>query len=239
MKKTPYFLLSLIIACLLPWQAKAALFEDSDARRSILDLRAKVNEKADKTALLELSSQNEALKEEVARLRGKVEVLTNELRNLQQKQKDFYVDLDNRLGKFEPQQVTVDGKSTVVPAEEMQAFGKAESAFQSGSYKEAASEYNAFLRKYPKSDLVVLAQYGLGNSYYLLQEYKNALSAHAVLVKRFPGSEKAPEAMLSMASSHLGLKDLWAAKKTLNTIIEKYPDSESAAEAKERLKKME
>lgn len=239
MSKTPYFLLSLIIACLLPWQAKAALFEDTDARRSILDLRAKVNDKADKAALLELSSQNEALKEEVAKLHGQVELLTNELRTLQQKQKDFYVDLDNRLGRFEPQHVTVDGKSSVIQPEEKQAFDKAEAAFQEGNYKEAVSGYNTFLRKYPKSGLAVLAQYGLGNSYYLLQDYKNALSTHAVLVKRYPESEKAPEAMLSMASSHLGLKDIWAAKKTLNTIVEKYPDSESAAEAKERLKKME
>jgi tol-pal system protein YbgF len=239
MNKTPYFLLSLIIACMLPWQAKAALFEDDDARRSILDLRAKVNDKADKAALLELSAQNETLKQEVARLRGQVEVLMNELRTLQQKQKDFYVDLDNRVGKFEPQQVTVDGKSAVIQPEEKQAFDKAEAAFQGGKYKDAASGYAQFLKRYPKSGLAVLAQFGLGNSWYLLKDYKNALSTQAVLVKRYPESEKVPEAMLNMASSHLGLKDLWAAKKTLNTIIEKYPDSEAATEAKERLKQMQ
>ncbi|MDL2284994.1 tol-pal system protein YbgF [Oxalobacter sp. OttesenSCG-928-P03] len=239
MNKTPYFFLSLVIACMLPWQAKAALFEDADARRSILDLRAKVNEKADKDALLELSRQNETLKEEVARLRGQVEVLTNELKTLQQKQRDFYVDLDNRVGKFEPQQVTVDGKNAVIQPEEKQAFDKAEAAFQAGDYKEAVSAYNTFLRRFPKSGVAVLAQYGLGNSYYLLKDYKNALSAHAVLVKRYPESEKVPETMLTMASCHLGLKDLWAAKKTLNTIVEKYPESEAAAEAKQRLKQME
>lgn len=228
-----------MVACILPWQAKAALFEDSDARRSILDLRTKVNEKADKTALLELSNQNELLKQEVAKLRGQVEVLMNEIQVLQQKQNNFYVDLDNRLGKFEPQQLVVDGKNVVIQPAESQAFDKAEAAFQAGDYKQAASAYDTFLRRYPKSGIAVLAQYGLGNAYYLLQDYKNALSAHAVLLKRYPDSEKIPDAMLSMASSHLGLKDLWAAKKTLNTIVKKYPDTEAAKEATERLKKME
>ncbi len=239
MNKISCFLLSLIVACVLPWQAEAALFEDSDARRSILDLRTKVNEKADKTALLELSNQNELLKQEVAKLRGQIEVLMNEIQILQQKQKNFYVDLDNRLGKFEPQELVVDGKNVVIQPAESQAFEKAEAAFQAGDYKEAASAYSAFLRRYPKSGIAVLAQYGLGNAYYLLQEYKNALSAHAVLLKRYPESEKNPDAMLSMASSHLGLKDLWAAKKTLNTLIKKYPNTEAAKEAAERLKKME
>lgn len=239
MKKTPYFLLSLIIACLLPFQAKAALFEDTDARRSILDLRKKLNEKADNSALLELSNQNEMLKQEVAKLHGQVEVLMNEVRMLQQKQKDFYVDLDNRLEQFEPQQVVVDGKSFVIQPKEMQAFNKAESAFQSGNYTEAAKAYSSFLRSYSKSGLAVLAQYGLGNAYYLSKEYKNALSAYAVLVKRYPKSEKVPDAMLSMASSHLGLQDLWAAKKTLNTIVQKYPSTEAAIQAADRLKKME
>lgn len=239
MNKVPYFLLSLVIACMLPWQAKAALFEDSDARRSILDLRTKVNDKADKAALLELSQQNEALRQEIAKLRGQVEVLTNEFQTLQQKQKDFYVDLDNRLRKFEPQQVTVDGKSAVIQPEERKTFDTAESAFQAGNYKEAVSGYSAFLRRYPKSGLAVLAQFGLGNSYYLMKEYKSALSTHAILLKRYPESDKVPEAMLNMASSHLGLKDMWAARKTLNAIIEKYPESDIAEQAKQRLKQME
>ncbi|MDR1310765.1 MAG: tol-pal system protein YbgF, partial [Burkholderiaceae bacterium] len=71
---------AILLVCLFPFQASAALFEDTDARRSILDLRARMNEKADKSAMLELSKQNELLRQEVDRLRGQIEVLTNELR---------------------------------------------------------------------------------------------------------------------------------------------------------------
>jgi len=101
--------------------AHAGLFDDDEARRAILDIRNKIDaiqrdldNKADKTSALGLSDQNDQVKQEIARLRGQVEVLTNELANTQQRQKDFYVDLDARLRKLEPQQVTVDGKEVSV-----------------------------------------------------------------------------------------------------------------------------
>ncbi|HTN66245.1 MAG TPA: YbgF trimerization domain-containing protein, partial [Burkholderiaceae bacterium] len=101
--------------------ANAGLFDDDEARRAILDIRNKIdaiqrdlNNKADKTSALGLADQNDQVKQEIAKLRGQVEVLTNELANTQQRQKDFYVDLDARLRKLEPQQVTVDGKEVSV-----------------------------------------------------------------------------------------------------------------------------
>src|SRR6478672_3571811 len=80
-----------------PLQAHAGLFDDDEARRAILDLRsridavnARVDGKADKTSSLDLSGQNEQLRNEIAKLRGQIEVLTNEVANAQRRQKDFY-----------------------------------------------------------------------------------------------------------------------------------------------------
>ena len=67
-----------------------AFFEDDEARRHILDLREK---KADKTSLIELQSQNDALKQEIADLRGQIEVLTQKTAEMESRQKDFYLDL--------------------------------------------------------------------------------------------------------------------------------------------------
>lgn len=229
------FILPLALALSIPFQANAALFGDDEARRSILDLREK---KADKTAIIELANQNQLLREEINTLRGKIEELTNEVQSLKQKQNSFYDDLDARLGKFEPQQMTVDGKSGLVQPDERRLFDKSEAAFQAGTYKEAATYYNTFLKRYPKSVLAVIAQYGLGNAYYLQKDYKNALTAHSVVVKRYPESEKAPDAMLNMASSYIGMQDLASAKKTLSALVEKYPHSEAAADARDKLKKI-
>ena len=103
MKRQSRLLIALLVAC--TWfpvhEACAALFEDDEARRHILDMRAKMKEveeeKADKASLLEVANQNEALREEIARLRGQIEVLTNQVDTLESRQKDFYLDIDTSL----------------------------------------------------------------------------------------------------------------------------------------------
>ena len=52
--------------------------------------------------LLDVNAQLDSLKQEIARLRGQIEVLTNELENSARRQKDFYVDLDGRLRRPRP-----------------------------------------------------------------------------------------------------------------------------------------
>ena len=105
--------------------AAPGLFDDDEARKAILDLRAKVTaltarldakleEKADKTGLLELNNQNEQLRAEIASLRGQIVVLMNELANAQKRQQDFYADLDKRLRALEPKKVSVDGREVTI-----------------------------------------------------------------------------------------------------------------------------
>lgn len=225
-----------------PLQAQAALFEDSEARRAILDVRKRldnmqneINAKADKSNNFDLNNQNEQLRQEIARLRGQIEVLTNELANMQKRQKDFYVDLDNRLRKLEPQLVTIDGKEVSVEQAEQRAYDAALAHFKAGNYAEAGSAFYDFTRRYPQSGLAPSAQYWLGNSYYAQRDYRNAIAAQQVVVKNHPDSPKAPDALLNIASCQMELKDRPAAKKTLETLIAQYPDAPAAQTAKERL----
>ncbi len=225
-----------------PLQAQAALFEDEEARKAILDIRARlnnmqseINAKADKSNNFELNNQNEQLKQEIARLRGQIEVLTNELANTQKRQKDFYVDLDNRLRKMEPQKITVDGKEVSVEQAEQRSYDAALAYFKEGDYKSAGASFYDFTRRYPQSGLAPSAQYWLGNTYYAQRDYRNAIAAQQVVVKNHPDSPKAADALLNIASCYMELKDKVAAKKTLETLVAQYPDSSSAQTAKERL----
>lgn len=227
---------------LAPLQAGAALFEDEEARRAILDIRARlnnlqneVNAKADKTNSLDLNSQNEQLRQEIARLRGQIELLTNELANAQKRQKDFYVDLDNRLRKLEPQMVSIDGKEFSVEQTEQRTYDAALAYFKAGDYKNAAAAFSDFTRRYPNSGLAPSAHYWLGNTYYALRDYKNAISAQQVVVKNFPDNPKAADAMLNIASCQLELKDRAGARKTLETLVAQYGGSPAAQTAQERL----
>ena len=230
----------------IPLQAQAGLFDDDEARRAILDMRnrteavaremnSRMDGKADKTALLELVNQNEQLRQEIARLRGQVEVLTNELANAQQRQKDFYVDLDNRLRRMEPQKMTVDGKEVSVEQGEQKSYDAALAFFKAGDYRNAGAAFFDFLRRFPQSGYAASAQYWLGNTYYAQRDYRNAISAQQLVVRNYPDSPKAPDAMLNIASCQIELKDKASARKTLESLIAKYSDSDAAKAAKERL----
>ena len=229
----------------LPLQAHAGLFDDDEARKALLDLRAKVeamrielnarlDTKSDKSSTLDLVSQNEVTLQEVAKLRGQIEVLANDIANAQKRQKDFYVDLDARLRKLEPREVTIDGKTAQVDPNEQHTYEAAMQTFKAGDYKAAGAALQEFVQRYPGSSYASNAQYWLGNAYYAQRDCKSAITAQLLVLKNYPDSPKAPDAMLNIASCQTELKDK-AAKKTLQDLIKTYPDSTAAATAKERL----
>lgn len=229
----------------LPLQAHAGLFDDDEARKALLDLRAKVeamrtelqgriDTKSDKSSTLDLVTQNENLLQEIAKLRGQIEVLANDIANTQKRQKDFYVDLDARLRKLEPREVTIDGKTSQVDPGEQRGYDAAMQLFKAGDYKAAGVALQEFVQRYPGSSYAANAQYWLGNAYYAQRDCKAAIAAQLVVLKNYGDSPKAPDAMLNIASCQTELKDK-AAKKTLQDLIKQYPDSPAAATAKERL----
>ena len=232
----------LVAAASFSLPAQAGLFDDDEARKAILDIRTKIealrrdlDNKADKNSLLDVASQNESLRQEVAKLRGQVEVLTNELSNSQQRQKDFYVDLDGRLRKLEPQKLTVDGKETEVEPSEQKSYDAALAAYKTGDYKGAGAALSDFVRRYPQSGFAASAQYLLGTTYYAQRDYRNAIATQMAVVKSHPESPKAADALLNIASCYTELKDSKAAKRTLESLTAQYPDSPAAQTAKERL----
>lgn len=233
----------------MPLQAHAGLLSDDEARRAILDLRTKLDAlqkdldtrldaKVDKTAALDLNSRNDDLQNELAKLRGQVEVLANEVTNSQQRQKDLYADLDARLRKLEPQKLTVDGKEALVDPNEQKAYDAALNLFRSGDYKNAGGAFADFIHAYPDSAYAAPAQYWLGNAYYAQRDYRNAIAAQQLVVKNYPDSEKAPDALLNIATSQIELKEKSSAKKTLETLISKYPSATAAQTAKDRLRSL-
>jgi tol-pal system protein YbgF len=249
MIKLPQFRLAALafaLAAWLPLHASAGILDDDEARKAILDLRAKVDAmardlnarvdtKADKTATLDILNQHEQTMQEIARLRGQIEVLANDIANVQKNQKDLYADIDARIKKLEPRQENIDGQAAEVMPSEKGAYDAAMKLFTSGDYKGAASAMQDFVRRYPQSAYAPNAQYWLGNAYYAQKDYKNAITALEGVVSNYGSSPKAPDAMLNIASSYTEMKDKKAAKKALQQLVSKFPDSGAAQTAKDRL----
>jgi len=224
---------------LLSLNASAALFEDTDARRAILELRERVERQGEEIqnfqrSLLEQQNQFEALREETARLRGEKEELTQELRRAQ----ELSQGVDDRLKKFEPTKVRVDGVEFVADPAETKAYEEALAVFRKGEFGAASSAFNDFIKRNPKSGYVVPSLFWLGNAQYANRDYNNAIKNFNTLLSKSPNHMRAADAMLSVANCQLDLKDIKAARKTLGDVVKTYPQTEAASAASERLAKL-
>lgn len=232
----------LLLALALP--AHAALFDDEEARKRVEQLRAEVGARMDKLEAasrgqIDLANQIEALKAEVARLRGQIEVLTYEVESAQKRQKDFYVDLDARLRKLESQTPAeakpTEARPATDPAAETREYEAALNLFKSGRHKDALAAFLAFIKAYPASPFLPSAHYWAGSTHYQIGEYKKAIELFSKLTGTWPDDVKAPDALLGQANCLQESGDAKGAKKSLETLVAKYPDSAAATVARQRL----
>jgi len=241
-----------------PHGAHAALFGGDDEKLNALRSQVsqvEANEKAleerlakleanvaDRRAILELSGQLDQLRSDLARLRGMVEVLTNQVETAEKRQKDLYLDIDTRLRKLEQAREQAAaataqpaaGEAPATPAE-TKAYEAALNQFKLGNYPLSISAFEGFLVTYPSSPLAPSAQYWIGNAYYAQHDYKKAIASQQKLLSAWPDSAKASDGMLNIASSQEASGDRRGARKTLEDLLQKYPDSPAATSAKQRL----
>jgi tol-pal system protein YbgF len=242
MKLTPSFSIravAMAAGVLFGSVANAALFEDSDARRAILELRERVERQGEQIqnfqrSLLDQQNQFEALRAETARLRGEKEELTQELRRAQ----ELSQGVDDRLKKFEPTTVKVDGVEFVADPAETKAYEDPLAIFRKGEFATASTAFNDFIKRNPKSGYVLPSLFWLGNAQYANRSYTSAVNNFNTLITKAPNHMRAAESMLSVANCQLELKEIKAAKKTLSDVIKNYPHTEAAAAASERLAKL-
>lgn len=254
---------ALALGCwmLLASGAQAGVFDDDEARKAILDLRQRVdssrlaaesaNQKlaedlrrsADdngqlRRSLLDLQSQIDNLRTDVAKQRGQDEQLTRDLADVQRRLKDQAQGVDERLRKFEPAKVTVDGRDFTADAAEVRDFEAALAVFRTGDFAAAQMGFMTFVKRYPQSGYSPSALFWLGNAQYANKDYKSALVNFRAMLAVAADHVRAPEAALSIANCQMELKDSRAARKTLEDLVKAYPQSEAASAAKERLVKL-
>ncbi len=235
--------------------AQAGLFDDEEARKAILDLRARIQagddagrarvgelEKANslvfeqlRRSLLDLNAQLEAQRADNAKLRGTQEQIARDLAELQRTVKEVAKTLDDRLRQVEPQKVSLDGKDFSVDPEERRGHDQAMAALRSGDFDKAAASLSAFVQRYPVSGYIDSARFWLGNALYGQKNYKDAIAVFRALVAGAPTHPRVPEAMLAIANCQIEMKDVRGARKTIDDLVKAYPSSEAAVAGKDRL----
>lgn len=248
---------ALVCATAFVLPVHAAIFEDGEARRAILEMRQRVDalqqagqrssdevrrlseENAQlRRSLLDLQTQIEALRVEDSKLRGQNEQLLRDVSDLQRRQKDIAQGVDERLKQFEPVKVNLDGLEFQADPAEKRDYEAALAVFRSGKFADAAVAFSTFVRQYPRSGFAPSARFWLGNSQYATRDYKEAISNFQRMLSEAPTHARAPEAALSIANCQIELKDTRSARKTLEDLLRTYPQSEAALAAKERLSRL-
>jgi tol-pal system protein YbgF len=246
----------LALAAAMP--VRAALFEDDEARKAIVDLRGRVlavDEAAKarhaelaatnaqlleqltvlRRSLLDLNNQLEDMRGEIARLRGGGEQLARDLADVQKRQRDIGQTFDERVRRLEPVKVTIDGREALVSPEEKQAFDEALAQIRDASFDKAVVSLGQFQRRYPGSPYIDQARFFHANALYARRDYKEAINAFRAFVTAAPENPRAPEALLALANSQAEMKDPRGARKTIEELMKSYPQSEAAQAGKERL----
>jgi len=250
--------------CTLAFHSQAALFDDTEARKKILEVESQsladhelqaaeiedLNKRlsAQSESMLNMQNEMELLKQEISELRGALEVANHALATAERRQKDLYADTDKRIRRLEggagvdsvgvlPSSPEVGGNAANVDA--YQAYKAAYGLSQGAKHKEAFDAYNAFIKKYPDSKYTPDAIYGVGYSQFALKNYKSSIASQQKLLAVYPNSAKAPNAMYSIANSQIQLGQINSAKKVLRSLIAKHPAAEVVPSAKKRLKVLE
>jgi tol-pal system protein YbgF len=246
----PLPLIGLTVLAALP--AHAGIFDDDEARARIDRIKAELrtefeslSTRVDRAAKnqIEFANQTETLKADLARVRGQMEVLANEVEGTQKRQRDFYVDLDSRLRKLEttgatpPAEAKAEGPAKVDPAQETHDYEAALAAFKGGKYKEAATAFQAFIKAYPNSGLLPNAHYWSGSSQYRLGDFARAADTFGKVAATWPNDPKAPDALLAQGSALGEAGDAKGSRRILDTLIALYPAAPAAQIAKQRIKK--
>ena len=210
--------------------ARAAMFDDDEARKRIETLRGRVDQierslaqrldalETKNAGVVDLFRDVEQIKADIAKLRGQYEVLTYELEQAQKRQRDLYLDLDSRLRKLEGgpgAAAATPGASDVAPATTGGA-GPTSSAATQARPGDVAAEQRAYD--------AALDLFKSGN-------YSAATASFQAFTRAYPRSPLAPSGMYWAGNAQYGQKDFRAAIATQRQLLATFPDSQKVPDA--------
>jgi len=220
----------LFAASLAALPARAALFDDDEARKRIDATNQRLNQiqrtleermtalesQLKSQGLAELLNQLEQIKTEVARLRGQIEVLTYEQEQQQKRQRDLYVDLDSRLRKLE----SAASPPAAAPGAPSPSGSLPPAVPPVAAASPAAPAVTAEQRDYDAA----LDQFKAG-------KYPAAAAGFAAFAKTYPKSPLAASAQNWLGNAQFAQKDYRGAISSQRQLVAAYPDSAKVPDA--------
>lgn len=240
--------------------AYAGLFNDEEARKQIaaqqalitelrnqvqaLDMRIiKLDEALSSQPLLDLHNQIENLRLDLSKLQGQIEVLGNESELTQKRQKDFYIDLDDRLRRMEQRDGSGTSESAAPAPPEKEP--DMHSSVDSGSVADTDAGTTAMAAAAPgasssapvsngsaaSADSSENQAYEAAYNLFKAGKYKDAIAQFNKFIKSYPASNFVPSAQYWVGNSYFALRDFKNAITAQEKLLSAYPDSAKAPDA--------
>ena len=208
---------------------------------------ARVERVINNEGLLDLVAQLESLQKDTQALRNDVETLQFEVEQSSGRQRDLYLDIDQRLQTIEQVAVRSDdlnvleggsldpGQLPVPGGTDRANYQAAFELLKQGRYDQAGIAVQQFMVAFPTSGLSDNAQYWLAETYYVSQDYGQALPEFESVLSRYPDSRKIPDALLKIGYCNYELGRWDEAKVALQSVAEAYPETTAARLSNQRL----
>jgi len=256
---TRLFMAGCLVSATLSVPAFAA-----DTRNMTIDQRlSRMERQMENQNLVEMFNRLQSLQSEIEQIRGSLEVLSHDIKGMKQRQKDLYLDLDNRIQQVEMAAnsmagssmgdaggsmagfggdavagTSTEGVTEGVPASEQEAYQRALGLLRDAKYKEAVEQFKVVLLTFPEGDYSDNAQYWMGEANYVMRDFNAAIEEFGKVISKYPSSSKIADAHLKIGFSYYELQDFTKAKASLERVVKDYPKTTAARLAQSRLHQM-
>lgn len=203
----------------------------------------------------EMDARLEFLAQDNKALTGQVVSLTNELRELKERNQGTSAEI-LKLKESSPvpppsEPPVPEVKQAAAPAPKIElinseaaqqktdnpssAYMEAFGLYSANKYPAAVQAFTSFLQTYPDDEFAVNAQYWIGECYYSQSDFPKSLTAFKKVIENYPKGKKAPDALLKIGYTLFALKEPVQARAALELLIEKFPETAAASKAREKL----
>jgi tol-pal system protein YbgF len=209
----------------------------------------------------QLFMQLQQMQDEIARLRGMVEVQQNDIQRMKQEALERYQDLDSRIGAggaaaaasnnsssagsdnasgapAGAAQAPTAGTEPADPAKEKLYYEAAFDLIKAKDFDKASQAFTAFLRKYPNSTYAGNAQYWLGEVNLAKGDLQGAGQAFAKVSQAYPKHPKVPDSLYKLADVERRLGHTDKVKGILQQVVAQYPGTSAAQLAQRDLQRL-
>ncbi|PCH60634.1 MAG: tol-pal system protein YbgF [Gammaproteobacteria bacterium] len=204
--------------------------------------------------LVEMLRRIEALQQDVQQMRGEQEELNHNVEGIKKRQRDLYLDIDQRLLALEQSggaaadanNAATNNKrnegNTATTTDNRKELSEYQNAFEilkARRYDDAIIAFKSYVERYPGGKYAANAKYWLGEANYVTRRFPVAIEELNKVLNDHPESKKVQDALLKIGFSYYELQQWPEARASLQRLVDAYPSSTAAKLAGKRISQMD